>query len=236
MATEINRMFSKIYQNYDFMNHLFSFNFDKLWRSEAAKESLLPKMRYDVLDVASGTGDLAIAVSRSATSNGKQVKIFAYDFNKDMLDLADLKFSKMGIRNIKNELGSAFRIRHKSGSFDVITSGFALRSFANSKDEKNGLKKFLAESHRLLRPGGKIVLLDMAMPDDPLQKAFFSVYSHVMLSIGSLVEGDTYAWLVRTIKEFDKKRLAKLMSSAGFKNVRVRNLPSGIAFIASAER
>ena len=236
MATEINRMFSKIYQNYDFMNHLFSFNFDKLWRREAAKESLLPKMRYDILDVASGTGDLAIAVSRSAASNGKAVKVVAYDFNKDMLDLAEIKFSKMDIRNIKNELGSAFSIPHRDGSFDVITSGFALRSFVNSKDEKKGLQKFLAESYRLLRPGGRIVLLDMAAPDDPIQGTFFRAYSKVMLFVGSFVEGDTYAWLVRTIKEFDKKKLARLMLSAGFKNVRIRNLPSGIAFIASADK
>ncbi len=236
MATEINRMFSKIYQNYDFMNHLFSFNFDKLWRREAAKESLLPKMRYDILDVASGTGDLAIAVSRSAASKGKVVKVVAYDFNKDMLDLAEIKFSKMGIRNIKNELGSAFSIRHRDGSFDVITSGFALRSFVNSKDEKKGLQKFLAESYRLLKPGGRMVLLDMAAPDDLIQGAFFRAYSKVMLFVGSFVEGDTYAWLVRTIKEFDKKKLARLMASAGFKNVRIRNLPSGIAFIASAEK
>lgn len=236
MATEINRMFSKIYQNYDFMNHLFSFNFDKLWRNRAAHESLLQKRKYEVLDVASGTGDLAIAVSKAAASKGKRVRIRAYDFNKDMLDIAQSKFSKMHISNIRNELGSAFKIRHPDESFDVITSGFALRSFANSKDDKKGLQKFISESYRLLKPGGRVVLLDMAMPDDLIQGSFFRVYSLIMLWVGSLVEGDTYAWLVRTIKEFDKKGLARLMASAGFKNVRIRNLPSGIAFMAIAEK
>ena len=236
MAGKINGMFSKIYQEYDFMNHLFSFNFDKLWRGSAARDAMIPKRRFSVLDVDAGTGDLSIAVERAARAEGRKADIIAYDFNKDMLAVAREKFDVHGAGDIRTEIGSAFRIKHPRGSFDVITSGFALRSFVNSRNGRADLQRFLSESYRVLKPGGRIVLLDMAMPDDVPQRAFFSAYSMVMLFLGSFVDKDTYAWLVRTIKAFDKRELLGMMKSTGFKKVGIRSLISGIAFIAYAER
>ena len=236
MEDEISTMFSKIHQKYDFMNHLFSFNFDKSWRDEAAKEAIITKGRYDVLDVASGTGDLAIAINKIAKDDNKKVRVLAYDFNKDMLAVAKEKFRKKDIKNIKIELGNAFNIRHKSDSFDVLTSGFGLRSFVFSKGGKRNLEKFLSESYRVLKSNGKIVLLDMAMPDEDSQRSFFKAYSVFMLAIGSLVDRETYFWLVRTIKAFDKKDLISAMKSSGFKNTKIRSLKSGIAFIATGEK
>ncbi len=236
MADEINTMFSKIYQKYDFMNHLFSFNLDKSWRDEAAKEAIITKERYVVLDVASGTGDLAIAISKIAKESDKKVRVLAYDFNKDMLAVAKEKLGRECINDIEIELGNAFDIKHKASSFDVLTSGFGLRSFVFSKGGKRNLEKFLAESYRVLKPNGKIVLLDMAMPDEASQKAFFKAYSVFMLAVGSLVDRETYSWLVRTIKAFDKKELIGAMNSSGFRNTKIRSLRSGIAFIATGEK
>lgn len=236
MPDKINKMFSKIYVRYDIMNHLLSFNFDKGWRREAAKDAMIQKDKYTVLDVASGTGDLAIDVSRMAKTHNKHVQIYAYDFNKDMLNIADEKFRRANITNIKNEVGDALRIKHKSNSIDVLTTGFALRSFLHSREGKKGLQKFISESYRVLKPHGKAILLDMAMPDRRSERAFFKVYSHLMLAIGSFVDKDTYAWLVHTIKSFDKKELIRMVKASGFRNVKIRNLRSGIAYIVTAEK
>jgi demethylmenaquinone methyltransferase/2-methoxy-6-polyprenyl-1,4-benzoquinol methylase len=232
----INKMFSKITPKYDLMNHVLSFNFDRSWRSKAAEETLIPKDEYSVLDVAAGTGDLSIAVDRIARKKGKKAKVYAYDFNKDMLALAKEKFGEEGLENIKIEHGNAFDIRHKTGSLDVVISGFALRSFRYSKDGRKGLQKFISESYRVLKPKGKVVLLDMAMPDNMLQRAFFSVYSVPMLIMGSFVDRYTYAWLVRTIKSFDKKMLVSMINSTGFRNTKIRSLRSGIAYLVTAEK
>lgn len=233
---EINNMFSKISQQYDLMNHVLSFNFDKNWRSEAAKDTLIQKKKYSVLDVAAGTGDLSIAVSRAADENGKKAFVYAYDFNKNMLAIADEKFRREGIKNIKIEHGNAFKIGHKTGSLDIVISGFALRSFFYSKGGKKNLQKFITESYRVLKPKGKVILLDMAMPDSKPQRAFFRVYSLAMLAMGSFVDRETYAWLVKTIKSFDKKVLVSIMRSSGFRNIKTRSLRSGIAYIVTAEK
>lgn len=236
MPKEINEMFSDISPQYDFMNHLFSLNIDRSWRKEAAVEALIPKKRYEVLDVAAGTCDLAIAVSKAAEEKGKEVRICAYDFNKKMLEIGKEKIKKEGIGDIGIEVGNAFNIRHKAGSVDVITSGFGLRSFAFSKGGKDNLHKFISESYRVLKPGGKIILLDMAMPDKKADRIFFSAYSKVMLFLGSFVDREAYGWLVRTIKEFDKKELVRLMKISGFKDIRMKSLRSGIAYLVTAEK
>ncbi len=233
---KINKMFSKISPEYDFMNHLLSFNFDKSWREEAAKEAIIGKKEYSVLDVAAGTGDLSIEVAKIAENKGKKARIYAYDFNKDMLAIAKDKFKKEKRGNITIEFGNAFHIKHKAGSFDIVISGFGLRSFMYSKGGKKNLQKFVSESYRVLKPGGKVILLDMAMPDKKSQRSFFKAYSVVMLVIGSFVDRETYAWLVNTIKAFDKKELVRMMESSGFKDAKIRSLRSGIAFVATAEK
>ena len=229
-------MFSRISSKYDFMNHLMSFNFDKSWREEAAKEAMLPKKRYTVLDVAAGTGDLSIAVNRMAQGRGKDVHIYLSDFNKDMIAVAEQKLEKEGTRNIKTEIVNAFRIAHKSNSLDMLISGFGLRSFAFSKGGKKNLQKFISESYRVLKPKGKIVLLDMALPENEFQRIFFRLYSILMLTMGSFVDRSTYEWLVRTIKAFDKKEFIDMMKSSGFRNIKTRSLASGIAYLVTAEK
>jgi demethylmenaquinone methyltransferase/2-methoxy-6-polyprenyl-1,4-benzoquinol methylase len=97
MKSGINSMFSKIYLKYDLMNHLMSFNFDKDWREDAANEVIIEKDKFNVLDVASGTGDLAIAINKAAQAKHKKVYIYAYDFNADMLDMARSKFRQEGM-------------------------------------------------------------------------------------------------------------------------------------------
>lgn len=234
MAEEINTMFSRIHAKYDIMNHLMSLDFDKGWRREAALEALMPMKSYRVLDVATGTGDLAIEVERAASENGKDVSILGSDFNKDMVAIAKEKIRRRGLGRISLEVSSAFSMPSRSDSFEVLTSGFGLRSFEFSG--KGGLEDFVSEAYRVLRRNGKAVLLDMAMPDKGAQAAFFKAYSGVMKAVGSLVDKQAYDWLVETISRFDKEKLLDEMRSAGFRNVQLKSLRSGIAFIATAEK
>ncbi len=235
MGDEINRMFSKVSGSYDTMNHILSFGIDNEWRRDAAKAALMPQKRYRVIDLATGTGDLAIEVGRLAAKSGKDISITGSDFNREMLLAAGKKIRSRGIRNISLEKADAFNLKNKQDSFDVIVSGFGLRSFEFAKGG-GGMRKFLSGARRILRKGGRIVLLDMAMPDDENQRRFFEAYSVVMKLAGSLVDSKTYSWLVETIRNFDKKKLVREMRSSGFRNVRIRALRSGIAFLVTAEK
>ncbi len=230
---EVNRMFSKIHKNYDLMNHLMSLNLDKQWRHEAALEALLHSRRYRVLDVATGTGDLAIEVGRIASENGKEVSIMGSDFNKEMLGLAREKILKAGAGNISLELSDALRMPSSSGSFDVVTSAFALRSFEFG-GKRSRLDLFLSESYRVLRKKGKLVLLEMALPDRKTERALFTAYTTVMRIISSFADRAAYSWLIETIRGFDKNGLSRSLRAAGFRKIRIRSLSSGVAFIATA--
>ena len=237
MQDKINEMFSRVSKSYDFVNHLLSFNIDKGWRRACAVQVLSGDGSLKILDIAAGTGDLSITAAEMAVRRGKTAAIYASDFNKEMLEIAKKKISSMGLGDrIEIEEGNAFEINHRSGTIDALMSGFALRSFFFSDGTGENMGKFLSEAYRVIKPGGRAVLLDMALPDRPSQRAFFRLYSNFMLFAGAFVDRETYRWLVKTITEFDKKRLKSMMEKAGFRNVRITDLKSGIAYLACGEK
>ncbi len=236
MDSEINEMFSGIYTKYDIMNHILSFNFDKGWREEAAKEALAGRKRCTILDVATGTGDLAIELSRLAEKRGIEAKVIGSDINGDMLTVARLKINKKGMNEIRLEIEDALQIGRRKERFDVVTTGFSLRSLRFSKNGRSNLKRFVAGSYKILKKGGKAVFLEMAMPDDKFQQAFFNVYKLPMGIVGRIGNPKAYPWLISTISRFDKAELLEDMRKAGFSKIKLRSLPSGIAFLAIAEK
>lgn len=210
------------------MNHFFSMNMDKGWRKAAAREAMLDRKSFRVLDSASGTGDLAFAIYDAALADHKEVSIVATDFVKEMLDIAAEKARRTGRDSIRFLTRDSLKTSFASGSFDVVATGFALRNFDSIGD-------FLAESHRLLSPRGRLVILEMAMPDAAAQRLAFSLYSLFMRFI-SIFAGHEYSWLVDSIKEFDKKALLASTRKAGFGNIRIRPLRSGVAYLLIAEK
>lgn len=213
------------------MNHLLSFGVDVKWRRDTVSEILkMSKGRKNlqVLDIATGTGDLAISLSEAFKKGNINAQITAMDFNDDMLLLADRKSRKSGT-DILFEHGDAVRMKYGAGSFDVLTSGFALRNF-------DDLVRFAEESHRVLKKGGFFVFVDMAMPDEKAKQYFFKIYSLYMRLLGFFVDNESYKWLVHSIKAFDKKALEKKLRVAGFRNVRQRELSSGIGYIILGEK
>lgn len=229
MSEENKRMFSLIAKNYDKTNRLISLGADSGWRKEAAKECVINKKAIRVLDVATGTGELALSIMRQVEKSKRKIHIVGLDFNKDMLKIAKEKVEKRGLRNIEFMMGDALALDLGNSTFDLVTSGFALRNF-------DDLQQFIKESYRVLAPGGKIVFLDVAKPDNVFNKIFEKYYFNIIPLMGARYNRDAYVHLITTAWRFDKSALPHMARSAGFVNPKLRSLTFGTAFIFTAKK
>ena len=220
----VREMFSGIAPRYDFLNHLLSANVDKRWRRLVAKRiaGVLENADAKVLDVACGTGDLALELQKNA-----KAKIIATDFCRPMLEIAAEK-------NAKNDCAIPYveadgmNLSFADKTFDAVTIAFGLRNFSNWKDG-------LVELHRILKPNGKLVVLEFSTPVIPgFRHAFQFYFSHILPRIGGAVSGSrgAYTYLPDSVSRFpDQKNLAAMMSEIGFSDVEYKNLTGGIAAI-----
>jgi demethylmenaquinone methyltransferase/2-methoxy-6-polyprenyl-1,4-benzoquinol methylase len=216
-------MFAAIAHRYDFLNHFLSASIDRRWRRVAVNKvrELLGSIRPSLcLDCCSGTGDLAIAISR-----GFDCPVVASDFCHPMLTRAVKKCRGMQIHNIEADtLGLPLPDR----AFDSATIGFGLR---NLQDPRRGL----AEIHRVLRPGGALVVLEFSKPGVPLiGQAFNFYFHHILPKLGAAISGDgkAYRYLPDSVRKFPaQEELAAWLRSAGFGDVDYRNLSGGIAAV-----
>lgn len=229
MSKKIHETFSRIHEHYDFFNHLFSAGLDIGWRKEAARHAMLQRGEYKVLDLATGTGDLAIAVSSTGSAAGKNLEIIATDFNNDMLEHARQKAERKGLKNIRFEIKDALSTGYPASSFDVVTTAFSLRNF-------DDLDRFAAEMHRVLKKGGRFVLIDMAKPDNAFQRAFMGAYFSVINFVGGTVSKGSYRWLTYSIWRFDKENMAKTLRSHRFEEVKLKDLRAGVAFMITGRK
>jgi demethylmenaquinone methyltransferase/2-methoxy-6-polyprenyl-1,4-benzoquinol methylase len=220
----VREMFSGIASKYDFLNHLLSVNVDKRWRRLVAKRlsDVLENADAKVLDVACGTGDLSLELQK-----GAKAKIIGTDFCRPMLKIA---FDK----NAKNNLlipyveADGMNLSFSDETFDAVTIAFGLRNFSNWKDG-------LIELRRILKTGGKLVILEFSTPIVPgFRQAFQFYFSHVLPRIGGAVSGSrgAYEYLPNSVSKFpDQKNLAAMMREIGFSDVEYKNLTGGIAAI-----
>jgi demethylmenaquinone methyltransferase/2-methoxy-6-polyprenyl-1,4-benzoquinol methylase len=221
-------MFGRIAGRYDLLNHLLSGNVDKRWRRLVARTlrpSLVEGAR--VLDVACGTGDLALALA----SAGEGV-VVGLDFCRPMLEIARRKAAVESRPPLFVE-GDALRLPFADESFDVVTIAFGLRNLA-------GVEEGLRELLRVLRPGGRAAVLEFSSPAVPGLRALFRFYFvRVLPRVGGLVSGSrgAYEYLPDSVSRFpDQERLAELMREAGFEGVEYRNLTGGIAALHTGTR
>jgi demethylmenaquinone methyltransferase/2-methoxy-6-polyprenyl-1,4-benzoquinol methylase len=226
-ARRVRAMFDQIAPRYDLLNHLLSLNIDKRWRSRVVAElaDTLDRPGARVLDLCCGTGDLAIALRERATA----ATVTGLDFSGQMLSRAHEKTdASVGLVQ-----GDATVVPFADAAFDGVTIAFGLRNLTS-------VEVGLAEIFRLLRPGGRAVILEFSRPVVPLMREAFQFYfAHVLPRIGGLVSGASgaYAYLPASVRAFpDQKRLAALMETAGFRDVRYRNLSGGIAAMHVGER
>ena len=227
-ASRVREMFANIAARYDLLNHLLSANVDKRWRRLVATKIAegLPSNGGRILDVACGTGDLAITLFERTGAS-----VVGTDFCRPMLEIAARKTSQNG--SIPFVEGDALRLPFADGSFDAVTVGFGLRNFA-SVDQ--GLREF----YRVLGPGGRVAVLECSRPVVPGFNTIFNIYfTKVVPFIGRLVSRSNYAYtyLPDSVSRFpDQKTLAEMMRNVGFEEVRYRNLTGGVAALHLGRR
>ena len=227
---QVEQMFDNIAPTYDRLNHILSFNIDKLWRKRVVR--LLGKSHPSrVMDMATGTGDLAIAMARRM----KQLHILGVDLSEEMLAVARQKIEREGFSDrIKVRKGDAENITFvESESMDAATVAFGVRNFEN-------LEGGLTEIYRTLRKGGKLIVLEFSIPRNRLVRWVYAQYSHRLLPrIGAMLSKDrqAYDYLPDSVEEFPSpERFAQILRGVGFSDIKARSQSFGIAHIYEATK
>jgi demethylmenaquinone methyltransferase / 2-methoxy-6-polyprenyl-1,4-benzoquinol methylase len=203
---QVRAMFDRIARVYDRMNSVMTAGLHHRWRERAADLALVgPGDR--ALDVATGTGDLAIELSRRVGPSGEVV---GSDFSDGMLELARAKAPEL-----RWEWANALELPYEGGSFDAATVGFGARNFSD-------LDRGLAEMARVVRPGGRIVVLEITTPQGPPLSTFFSIwFDRVVPAVGRFADAAAYTYLPSSVKRFPgPDALAARMAGTGLADIR----------------
>ncbi|NRA11176.1 MAG: bifunctional demethylmenaquinone methyltransferase/2-methoxy-6-polyprenyl-1,4-benzoquinol methylase UbiE [Crocinitomicaceae bacterium] len=225
---EVAEMFNNISKRYDFLNHFLSMGIDRLWRKKSIKqlEEIQPKR---ILDIATGTGDFAIAALKLNPD-----EVIGVDISQGMLDMGIQKMEKRGYDNtIKMLLGDSESLPFNDNYFDALTVGFGVRNYEN-------LEQGLSDMLRVLKPGGKAVILEFSKPKKFPIKQFFGFYSKRLIPfIGKMISKDkrAYAYLPESVEAFPEGQTFKdIMSKTGYNNVESILVSGGIATIYSGTK
>ncbi|RMG64048.1 MAG: bifunctional demethylmenaquinone methyltransferase/2-methoxy-6-polyprenyl-1,4-benzoquinol methylase UbiE [Calditrichaeota bacterium] len=219
------RMFDRIAPRYDLLNRLLSFRQDVRWRKKLA-EFLPEGQSLHLVDLATGTGDVIITLCRCCPSI---VRATGFDLAGEMLAIGRQKVDRAGLaQQVQLLEGDALRVPLPDCSAEVVTIAFGIR---NVEDPLQGLR----EMHRLLKPGGRALVLEFSLPENALLRAIYLFYFRKILPrIGGLLSGDSYAYryLNETVETFPYgQAFARLMEQAGFVHVAYRPLTLGVATI-----
>ena len=226
---EVREMFDNIAPKYDLLNHTLSMSIDRVWRRRVVGEVRRAKPGR-ILDVATGTGDLAIAMARRI----RDVQVLGVDLSEQMLAVARRKIEARGLDGrIVLDRGDAERLAVADASVDVATVAFGVRNFGD-------LGAGLRELARTIKPGGKVVILEFSRPRNRVFRALYEFYSYKILPrIGGLVSRDkrAYEYLPASVGEFPApEEFMAMMARAGFRSCRARSQSFGIAQIYIGER
>lgn len=219
---QVARMFNNIAPKYDFLNHFLSMGIDKLWRKRAIRllKSANPQR---VLDVATGTGDLAIALSKSLGA-----KVTGLDLSTEMLKVAERKVEKLGNVDIDLVQGDSENLPFSTGAFDAITVAFGVRNFEN-------LEKGLTEMARTLKPGGQMVILEFSKPSRFPMKQIYNFYFKTILPFwGGIISKDkaAYTYLPESVNQFPEgKAFTNILAKIGMGEIKEYRQTFGIATI-----
>lgn len=225
---EVAEMFNKISVKYDFLNHFLSVGIDRLWRKKAIKilKSVQPKK---ILDIATGTGDFAL---ESLTLNPSEV--VGLDISEGMLEQGRIKMKDKQVDHIiRMELGDSENIHFEDNYFDGLTVGFGVRNFEN-------LEKGLSEMLRVVKPGGKIVILEFSKPKKFPVKQYYAFHSkYVIPFFGKFISKDAsaYTYLPESIQAFPEgENFKNILVKLGYKDVQSVLCSGGIATIYSGTK
>lgn len=221
-GTRIRQMFGEIAGRYDFMNHFLSAGTDIYWRSKTVK-LVSPAGDDPILDVCTGTGDLAFAWRKSAKPN---TSIFATDFTHRMLQLAEVK---RGDRDVQFLEADTLSLPFRNSQFQIVSVAFGLRNVSSTI---GGLE----EMARVCRPGGRVVVLEFSIPDNRLLSRLYQWYfRNVLPRLGQLLVRNrqtAYEYLPQSVSEFpDRSDLAAIMEEAGLERISWTSLTGGVAVL-----
>lgn len=225
----VEKMFDSIAPEYDALNHILSLNIDKIWRRRAVQKLLPKDADFHILDVACGTGDFSIAVARRS----KKARITGIDLSDGMLAGGREKVARLGLDDrIELRKGDCEALEFADDSFDGVCVGFGVRNFEH-------LEQGLREMRRVLRPGGRLVILELSVPQNRLLLALYKLYFLKILPlVGGKVSGDkaAYRYLPASVLNFPlPERFKAILSSCGFASVSHTPLTFGICrmYVAS---
>ncbi len=227
-AMQVRAMFDRIAGVYDLMNTAMTAGMHHRWRDRAAdRAGLGPGDR--ALDVCCGTGDLALELARRVGSQGSVV---GCDFSEPMLEIARRKAAQQGASQVRFEWADALELPYDDGSFDAVTVGFGIRNLS-------ALDRGLAEMTRVLKPRGRVVILEITQPRRPPLSSFFSLWFDRAVPLLGALAGDrrAYTYLPQSVKRFPApERLAAMMAATGLNDIRYLIMAGGIIAIHSGLR
>ncbi|MEM8848677.1 MAG: bifunctional demethylmenaquinone methyltransferase/2-methoxy-6-polyprenyl-1,4-benzoquinol methylase UbiE [Pseudomonadota bacterium] len=223
-AARVHGVFSSVASKYDIMNDVMSAGIHRLWK-DAMMDWLAPRPGQRLLDVAGGTGDIAFRFLDRAPDASAVV----LDMTEDML-AAGRKRAEAEGKDLDWVVGDAMALPFEDATFDAYTISFGIRNVTRIPDA-------LSEAYRVLRPGGRLMVLEFSQLPNPLMQKAYDLYSfNVIPRMGQAIAGDrdSYQYLVESIRQFpDQDRFAAMIAGAGFGNVKYRNLSFGIAALHS---
>ena len=226
----VRSMFNNIAPTYDKLNHILSLNIDKIWRKKAVKrivknlknsESEKLKNNSQVLDVACGTADSTIALAKAGVP-----RVIGVDISEEMLKVGEKKIDKLNLNSVISlKVEDCENLSIEDNTFDAAFIAFGIRNF---EDKKKGLK----ELHRVLKPNGHLLILELSVPQNKILLSLYKLYFlHILPFIGKKISGDNkaYTYLPQSVMNFPKpKDFLQTMEECGFKDVRQKALTFGL--------
>lgn len=221
---QVTNMFDNIASKYDLLNRVLTLGIDTIWRKKAI--SMLNKEEHKtILDVATGTADVAIELNKQLAPD----MIIGMDISSEMINYGQKKVAKHKLEEVITlEIGDSENLKYETDAFDAVTAVFGVRNFEN-------LEKGLSEMFRVLRPGGKSVILEFSRPKlFPFKQLYNLYFSKILPFIGSKTSKDdkAYKYLYESVQAFpDYERFGAILEKVGFRSVEWKSLSLGICTI-----
>ncbi len=219
----VNSVFSRVYKKYDLMNDIMSLGIHRIWKSKLM-DWMNPQLNESLIDVASGTGDIAKLFSKK---NNNSAQITCVEPNDEMYSAGKSNLKKF--KNIEWQKAKAEKLPFKNDSYDFYTISYGIRNVSD-------INLSLKEALRVLKPGGRFMCLEFSKIDNKMINLLYQKYSKVIPIVGKYIAGSSkpYDYLIKSINEFyTQDELANLIKKNGFSNVEYRNLSNGISAIHS---
>ena len=217
----VRKMFDNIAKDYDKLNHVLSLNIDKVWRKKAVCELTDEARPLKVLDVACGTADFTIEIARKVAAGSQ---ITGIDLSEGMMEVGRKKIAAANI-DATLEYGDCEALTYSDNTFDRVSVGFGVRNFEH-------LETGLKEMCRVLKPEGKLVILELSVPSNPVIRWFYKLYFlNILPAIGGFVSGNkgAYRYLPASVLKFPAPdKFISMMQDAGFESVDYYNLTAGV--------